>query len=224
MAAPRPSDLDFSQCIQGAYDDAQGRLRVEGQATIVNGALEVSINATDDNIAIKDPSTGNVLHINNDGSINVSSSGGGGNSSVGLTGVTAPISATEVGGINPSGNLTSLKTDANGQLLVSGVSQVTGTVTTEQAGLNSFQTEQYLVGAVVMQLTPTPLSNRSSITIRVDKNNAGAIYIGNDNTVTINTGYPLFSGDTLGMDLTSTNNIFAISDTAGQKLAVLEIA
>lgn len=74
MVAPRPSELDFSQCIQGAYDDALGRLRVEGQATIVNGALEVSINATDDNIAIKDPSSGNVLKINSDGSINVNTS------------------------------------------------------------------------------------------------------------------------------------------------------
>lgn len=70
MAAPPSATLDFSQCIQGAYDEAKGRLRVEGEATIVNGMLEVAINATDDNIAIKDPSNGNILHINNDGSIN----------------------------------------------------------------------------------------------------------------------------------------------------------
>lgn len=70
MSAPLPSTLDASQCIQGAYDEAKGRLRVEGEATIVNGMLEVAINATDDNIAIKDPSTGNILHINNNGSIN----------------------------------------------------------------------------------------------------------------------------------------------------------
>lgn len=71
MAAPKPSALDFSQCIQGAYDDAAGRLRIEGQATIVNGAIEVAIDASYDNIAIKNPTSNNVLAINADGSINV---------------------------------------------------------------------------------------------------------------------------------------------------------
>jgi hypothetical protein len=41
------------------------------------------------------------------------------NPSVGTNGSTAPTSSTEVGGINPSGNLQPLQTDANGNLLVS---------------------------------------------------------------------------------------------------------
>jgi hypothetical protein len=33
MPVPTPSDLDFSQCIQGAYDEANGALRVEAEIT-----------------------------------------------------------------------------------------------------------------------------------------------------------------------------------------------
>lgn len=57
------------------------------------------------------------LLINPDGSINVNSSGGGGsNASVGLTNTTAPTSATEIGGVDPTGKLQSIKTDVNGNL------------------------------------------------------------------------------------------------------------
>lgn len=48
-----------------------------------------------------------------------SSGGGGSNASVGPTGVLAPTSATEIGGINPSGNLQAFNTDASGNLLLS---------------------------------------------------------------------------------------------------------
>lgn len=48
-----------------------------------------------------------------------SSGGSSANASVGINGVTAPTSSTEVGGINPSGNLQPLQTDASGNLLVS---------------------------------------------------------------------------------------------------------
>jgi hypothetical protein len=50
MSAPTPSDLDASQCIQGAYDDANGRLRVDASITApldINGEVLVDIRATD---------------------------------------------------------------------------------------------------------------------------------------------------------------------------------
>lgn len=150
----------------------------------------------------------NQLKVNSDGSINVNG-GGGGSSDVNIHD-------------SAGGNLTSTGGALN--VNTSGTSTVSGTVTSNTAGLNSFQTSQYSVGLAVVQLTPTPLTNRSSISIRVDKNNTGAVYIGPDNTVTTSTGYPLFAGDTLGMDLTPTNTIYAIADTAAQIVAVLEIA
>ena len=72
MAAPTPSDLDFSQCIQGAYDASVGRLRVDAEITasiIAPPGLEVSISAVDDNIAIRNSNNNNELLINSDGSI-----------------------------------------------------------------------------------------------------------------------------------------------------------
>jgi len=80
MAAPTPSDLDFGQCIQGAYEDATGRLRVDAQITApldVNGELLVDIRATDgDSVLVvgteNATTTGiqHVLKVNPDGSIN----------------------------------------------------------------------------------------------------------------------------------------------------------
>lgn len=74
MAAPAPSQLDHQQCIQGSFDEDTGRLRVDAtlSATIIPPpGLEVSISASDDNIAIRNSNNNNELLINSDGSINV---------------------------------------------------------------------------------------------------------------------------------------------------------
>lgn len=165
----------------------------------------------------------NQLKVNSDGSINVNTSGGGGsNASVGLTGVTAPASATEMAGIDPSGNLKGVSVDINGFINVQGVSTITGPVQT--AGLNSFQTSQYVVGTNVTQITPTSLPNRSSVSFRVEADTGVPVYIGNSSSVSISNGYPLYDGDTLSMDLTPSDTIYAISTFNGQVLAVLELA
>lgn len=167
----------------------------------------------------------NQLKVNSDGSINTNTTGGGGsNASVGLTGVTAPTSGTEIAGIDPSGNLHGVSVDANGFLNVNGTSVVTGDVTTNQAGLDSFQTSQYAIGVTAVQLAPTPLTNRSSISITVEADPNVAVFIGNSNAVTISNGYPLYDGSTLQLDLTPTGFVWAICSVAGQTIAVLEIA
>jgi len=66
-----PSDLDESQCIRGSFDEANSRLRVG--AEITGGSLELTISATEDNIAIRNSDNNNELLINPDGSINVTS-------------------------------------------------------------------------------------------------------------------------------------------------------
>lgn len=175
-----PSQLDSDQILKYSFDDQSQRLRVETAATLVAGAIEVAIDASTDNIQVRDPSTGYNLKINSDGSLNVVTSGG--------------------------------------------TTTVTGTVTTKEAGSDDFQTSQYIIGLSVVQLAPSPLSGRTSLSIRIDKNNTGAIYIGNSAAVTTSTGYPLFEGDTLGMDLSDSKSLYAISDTANQKLALLEIS
>lgn len=169
--------------------------------------------------------TDDQLLVNPDGSINVNTTGGGGsNASVGPTGVTAPTSGTEIAGIDPSGNLHAVSVDSNGFINVNGTSVVTGTVTTDQAGLDAFQTSQYTVGVVAVQLAPTPLVNRSSISITISADPNIAVYIGNSNAVTTSNGYPLYDGSTLQLDLTPTGSVWAICTTPGQIAAVLEIA
>lgn len=81
MAAPTPSDLDFSQVLQGSYDEANGRLRVDAAITApldVNGEVLVDIRASDGDSVIvygtqDGTPTGTIqpLKINPDGSIDV---------------------------------------------------------------------------------------------------------------------------------------------------------
>lgn len=218
-----PSTLDGNQVLQAAFDESAGALRVEG--VLPTGAIEVAIDASTDNIAIKDPVTGNVLHINSDGSINVDGGGsGGGNASVGATGATAPTSATEMGAVDPSGDLVGLQVNTAGELKVTGSTTITGPVTTAETGLNAFKTSQYTVGLTAIQLTIIPLANRSSASIAIIADATAIVYIGNSSTVTISSGYPLYDKNSLELDLTPSGTLWAISDTAGQTVAVLEIA
>lgn len=170
--------------------------------------------------------TDDQLLVNPDGSINVNSTGGGGgsNASVGPTGTTAPTSATEIAGIDPSGNLHAVSVDTNGFLNVNGTSVVSGTVTTDQAGLTAFQTSQYTVGITPVQLAPSPLANRSSISITIDADPNISVFIGNSSSVSVSNGYPLKDGSTLQLDLTPSGQVWAVSTVAGQTAAVLEIA
>lgn len=66
MSAPAPSRLDANQCIQGAFDEATGQLRVEG---VFGGSISLAITAASDNIAIRNTGNNNELLINGDGSI-----------------------------------------------------------------------------------------------------------------------------------------------------------
>lgn len=100
---------------------------------------------------------------------------------------------------------------------------ITGNVTTREAGLSSFSTSQYTVGTSVQKLTPTPLVGRSSISLRVTADTGEAVFIGNSNTTTIVNGYPLYNGDTLQMDLDDNHEIWAIASSVGQTVYVLEI-
>lgn len=77
MSAPNPSRLDANQVLQASYDEATGRLRTDSLSTIVNADIDVSLDSTEDNVAIADPD-GDFLAINADGSINVVLSATGG--------------------------------------------------------------------------------------------------------------------------------------------------
>lgn len=106
MSAPIPSTLDADQCIQGSYDDATGRLRVDAEISasiIAPPGLEVAISDIDDSIKIGNGSgvyaqvtVANALKVDN-------------------SAVTQPISAASLP--LPSGASTSaLQTTANASL------------------------------------------------------------------------------------------------------------
>ena len=150
---------------------------------------------------IKDASSDAQLKVNSDGSINVNTSGGGGgggNAAAGLTGSAVPTSADYLG-FNVSGNLVGVS--SSNPLPIS----ASGTVSTNQNGLGVFQTSQYSVGVSAVQITLSPLSTRKSIGLKAVCGTGTAIFIGNSSGVTTSTGYPLFNGDTLQMDLMMKN-------------------
>lgn len=123
---------------------------------------------------------------------------------------------------NSSG--TPLTINPDGSINVNSETTISGPVDTKEQGLNSFQTSQYSIGTSAVQITPTPLTNRSSVSLAIIASPNVPIYIGNSSSVTINTGYPLYNGNTIELDLTTSGNIWAITTVAGQTVAALEIA
>lgn len=188
------TQLDANQVLQQSFDETNDRLRVDA-----------AVSATISDIEIKDPDTGNTLHINADGSIDTN----------------VVISAAS-DSIKISDGVDTMAVNADGSINVQGT--VSGTVTTNESGLANIQTTQYTVGTSSVQLTPSPLANRKSISIKAHTTSVTElVYIGNSSGVTTSTGYPLFDGDSLQIDLTAANNLYVIGTLAGQKVYVLEI-
>lgn len=189
-------DKDYTQGIKESYDPALERLRVDA---LINDGVDA-------------------LVINADGSINVNATIG----SIALpTG--ASTSALQISG---NASLVSIDSKLTSPITVvsTGSSTVSGTVTTNQNGLANIQTTQYTVGTSAVQLTPSPLSGRKSLSVKVQTTaSVAAVYIGNSSGVTTSTGYPLFNGDQLQIDLTAANSLYAIGSATGQLVYVLEI-
>ena len=74
---PDISRLDERQILQLVFDEEHRQLRTQAEATIVNADIDVSLDASEDNVAIRD-ADGDELAINPDGSINVVVSTGSG--------------------------------------------------------------------------------------------------------------------------------------------------
>ncbi len=146
------------------------------------------------------------------------------NPSVGPINVTAPTQATEIAGVNPEGALTPVSVSDNGYVNVNATFGGTVTTDTNIEGLNSFQTTQYIVGTSEIQITNPPLTNRSSISLKVVATGANAIFICQASGSVLTEGFPLYNGDNLQMDLTPSGNIYVQATAAGQNLYVLEIA
>lgn len=205
-----PSLLDGDQILGRVMDEANDRLRVTTEATVINGAVEVAIDAdSGDTIAIKDPVSGNILKINADGSINVDGGGGGGVSNVNISDAAGNPLTSSGGALNVN---------------TTGSSTVTGTVTTNEAGLADFSANQYTVTTSIQQIATSPLTGRSSITLKCGRDNSGTVFIKQDNSITASNSFFLYAGDCITLDLDDTGTIFALADMAGQVLGTIEMA
>lgn len=152
-------------------------------------------------VTIIDPITGDPANVV-DGALETTAT------IVGPVIITGPVEVTQ--GTNP--------------WITSGTSTVTGTVNTNLNGLTGFATTQYVVGTTPVQLTPSPLTGRSSTSIKVVTTTpSDTVFIGPLNTVTISNGYPLFNGDSVQLDLTDAQTIWAVGTSAGQLVYTLEI-
>lgn len=126
---------------------------------------------------------------------------------------------------NPIGSTAgALNVSTTGNSTVSGTVAISGgTISTNLNGLANFQTTQYTIGTSSQQLVTPPLANRSSVSFKAICTGINAIYIGNSSGVTTATGYPLFNGDSLQLDLSTASSPYAIASTASQTLYVMEI-
>lgn len=113
--------------------------------------------------------------------------------------------------------------DSSGNLHVTGSSTITGPVSTDLNGLANFKTTKYTIGTSAVILATPALTNRSSMSFKAVCTGGSAIFIGNSSGVTTSTGYILFNGDSLQLDLTGATSPYAIADAAAQTLYVLEI-
>jgi hypothetical protein len=201
MAAPTnpsPSKLDSTQILQRVMDESEDRLRVDADITIDEATIIVETSYLTDSMAIGDPVTDNILKINSDGSLDNRIYDSAGNA---LTSTSGALN------VNSTGSST-----------------VSGTVDTNLNGLDNWQTSQYTVGTSAVQLAATALTNRSSMSVKIiATSSTDIVYIGNSSSVTTSTGYPLFNGDSIQMDLTPSGSLWAIGTSPGQIASVLEI-
>ncbi len=99
-----------------------------------------------------------------------------------------------------------------------------GSINSKLSSLATFQTSQYSVGTSPVQLTVSPLANRKAIAIKViTTSSSDVVYVGNSNAVTSNSGYFLFNGDAVQLDITPAQAIWTIGTSTGQKVCVIEI-
>lgn len=81
---------------------------------------------------------------------------------------------------------------------------------------------QTTVGTTAVQITEEATYIKS-VSIKALATNTGKVYIGSDNTVTVNTGYELLARDSVDKDIANLADVWLIADTASQKICYMTV-
>lgn len=134
------------------------------------------------------------------------------NPSVGVNGITAPTSATEVAGINPSGNLQPLQTDGVGSLITTQATGALDNVNLAEVGGVAISLGQKLEAASIPVVLPSdqvvPIS-ATALPLPIGASTSALQTSGNGTLVTI------ASNQTNGTQVTAINNFPATQPVSG---------
>lgn len=231
---PNSSQLDQTQILQRAFNEAQDRLRVDASVTATIG--DIVINAEESDIAIKDRVTDNLLKINSDGSIDanvVVSASGGDNIAI--------SDGVDTLAINPDGsiNVSGVATAANQTTEITHLSSIDGkipsnlTVTSNRLIVDGSQVIQPVsatslplpTGAATEAKQDTQITILNSIDSGIPAS-LGQQSMANSMPVVLasdQTAFPLSSGAATSAnqvtEIASLNSIDSKFNTLGQKLS-----
>lgn len=133
----------------------------------------------------------------------------------------ASLTRAVLAGQLPSGAINNLAIDSSGRPKVT-INNFD--VDTPIKALTSIKNYQKTIATTATQVDSSPLSGRKTISVKLISSATQKVYIGSDNTVTTSTGYELNAGDSVDMEVDTTQAIWAIADTSSQTITVLEIA
>lgn len=203
---PGLSPKDADQVLRAVMDDSNNRLRVDAEITAVVTDLEIRA-SSGDNIAITNQDGINTLRVETDGSVNTNTTIVGGELAV-------EISAAD-------GDNIAIADPGSGNMLVV---DSDGSINVDINGLDTFQSSRYTVGTSAIQITTSPLPNRSSVGLKaICTGYTDAIYVGHNSSVSSLNGWPLFNNDALELDLKGSQPIWVVASSSGQFLYVIEL-
>lgn len=96
-------------------------------------------------------------------------------------------------------------------------------VVIEKQTKSAFITSNDTVGVSAKALTVEPFNVFCKVTIEAAAGNGNTIYIGENNQVTANNGWPLTAGEKIEIPIDDARKIYVIADTANQAYKWLAI-
>jgi hypothetical protein len=132
-------------------------------------------------------------------------------------GADAPAKGLLVGGVDPAGDFEPLLVDPTGALQVD-IAGIGSSITLATGGYGEIETRaEITVGASNTQLASDA---SSEVIIQASYDNSGYIVVG-DTNITATRGIRLYAGDSISLNVTNSDMLYARGSTSGQKLNVL---